>query len=131
MKKNYSRLIHNRIKIAYDIKNDTLLSEFLGISQSTTSTSISRGTVNWDLIFEKCDNLSIDWLLTGYGEMFRNLNQRSQKEDPVTIESLNFLIKMLRKENETLRNEVEELKNAALVSSNVNVAEHGQSSLVG
>ena len=126
MRKRDSSLIYNKIKTAYGIKNNTLLSEFLGVSQSTTATSINRGTVNWELIFEKCDNLSIDWLLTGNGEMFRNINQKAQKDDAETIKNLNSFIKMLKKENESLKEENEQLKNVVHGSSNTNATEHGQ-----
>ncbi len=72
MERAHSRLIYNRIKFAYNLKNDFELANFLGTSQNGLSTAISRNKVNWEIIISKCTDLSIDWLLTEKGFTFRN-----------------------------------------------------------
>lgn len=87
MEESYSRLIYNRIKLAYDIKTDQKLADFMGINQSTLSQNISRNAIVWDRIMEKCEFLSIDWLLTGNGEMFRNSSENSLQNNYQTTKS--------------------------------------------
>ena len=41
----------------------------LGVSPSTISTWMSRNTIDYDLIFAKCKDVSPGWLLTGEGNM--------------------------------------------------------------
>jgi hypothetical protein len=75
-KKKFSELIYNRIKSHFKLKSNAELADFLGISTQAVSNSIARNSINWDNIFTKCEGLSIDWLLTGCGEKFRNnINQ--------------------------------------------------------
>lgn len=110
MKKNDTRLIYNRIKSAYGLKTDRELADFLGITPQVIPTSILRGSVQWDKIFQKCEFLSIDWLLTGEGEMFLNSSENCSKTDEKTIEKLTNYIEKLEKENENLTKENEKLK---------------------
>ncbi|EHO41107.1 CI repressor [Caldithrix abyssi DSM 13497] len=67
--KNVSEILE-RLKIAYNIKNDSRLADFLGVTRSTISTWKSRNSIDYDLVFAKCKNLNINWLLTGQGSMF-------------------------------------------------------------
>lgn len=43
----------------------------LGVSPSTISTWMSRNTIDYDLIFAKCKEISPGWLLTGEGNMIK------------------------------------------------------------
>lgn len=61
--------ILGRIKEAYKIKTDTELASFLEVSQNTIPTWKKRGSVDYRLIIAKCDNINLDWLFTGDGEM--------------------------------------------------------------
>lgn len=60
-----------RLKIAYNIRNDTELAAFLGVARNTVSTWKTRNSIDYALVFAKCDNLNIDWLITGEGEIFK------------------------------------------------------------
>ncbi len=66
------RLILSRIKQAHKFKTDTELSNFLGISKSTLSNWRVRNSVDYDLLFSKCEDLNLNWLLTGRGEMLKS-----------------------------------------------------------
>lgn len=110
MKKNDTRLIYSRIKLAYDIKTDRELAVFLGITPQVIPTSILRGTVQWDKIFQKCEYLSIDWLITGEGKMFQNSSEKSANSSEKCIEKMTNYIEMLEKENKKLNKELEEIK---------------------
>lgn len=63
--------ILSRLKIVAKTNTDSDLAAFLGISRSTLSNWKSRGTIDYDLVFSKCENINYDWLLTGNGEMSR------------------------------------------------------------
>lgn len=60
-------VIISRLKEALKISSDVELSRFLEISKSTLSNWKKRGSIDYDLLFSKCEHLSKDWLLTGQG----------------------------------------------------------------
>lgn len=65
-------LILDRIKKAYTLKSNAKLASFLGIPPTTLSSWYSRNTFDLDLIYEKCVEINLNWLLTGEGEMLRS-----------------------------------------------------------
>jgi repressor LexA len=65
-------LIINRIKEYKNFKSDRDLSEFLGITPQSLSTWKSRNSIDFELIFAKCEDVNKNWLLTGKGEMLLN-----------------------------------------------------------
>lgn len=67
-------LILNRLKKAKNFKSDTELANYLGISKSTLSNWYSRNSIDYDLLFSKCEQINSNWLLTGEGDVFKNDN---------------------------------------------------------
>lgn len=59
--------IIGRVKKVLNADTDTKLSEILGISQAAISTWKKRGNIDLPLIFAKCKNTSLDWLIYGEG----------------------------------------------------------------
>ena len=59
------------------LKSDKNLSDFLGIKPTTLSSWRTRDTLDYDLIFTKCVDISIDWLVTGKGPI--RLDPTSEK----------------------------------------------------
>jgi len=105
---NHNRLILNRIKEHYKLSNDTQLANFLGITSGTLSGwATNRGIGNWDLIFEKCENIDLNWLIKG-SEVSHNAI--SEVNEPIVAynrkclkcEASERLISKLEKENERL-----------------------------
>lgn len=47
----------------------TAFAKFLGVAPSTISSWIKRDTLDYDLLFAKCEGLSPLWLLSGEGDM--------------------------------------------------------------
>lgn len=80
--------ILNRIKEYYKIKSNAELSRFLGISPSTLSNWYSRNTIDYDLIFDKCSDIDLDWLINGLSEYPHSENteiaQLTEKERYIT-----------------------------------------------
>lgn len=68
------RLIINRIKKANNFSTDTELANFLGIKKSTLSNWYTRNTIDYDLVFSKCEHLNLDWLVYGKDEIKSNFN---------------------------------------------------------
>lgn len=60
--------ILNRFKQVKKFKTDTELAQFLGVDKTTLSNWKARNTIDWDLMFSKCEHISIQWLITGEDE---------------------------------------------------------------
>ena len=61
--------ILKRVKTAYLLKTDAALATFLNIKPNIISMWKIRQSLDWDLIFTKCDDINPGWLLTGEGSM--------------------------------------------------------------
>ena len=61
--------------------NASQFANLLGVSPSTISTWKARNTIDYDLIFAKCENLSASWLLSGSGNMLKETNKGDQKPE--------------------------------------------------
>lgn len=68
---NKSELI-SRLKEAYKIKTDLELSKLLDIAPSTISTWKVRNSIDFDIIFAKCENINFNFLIYGHGKPFIN-----------------------------------------------------------
>ncbi|MBB2146591.1 hypothetical protein GM921_13900 [Pedobacter sp. LMG 31464] len=60
-------LILSRIKFHYKFKSDAQLARFLGLGTNTLANWYTRNTINYDLIFTKCNDLNPTWIITGEG----------------------------------------------------------------
>ena len=74
----------------YSDGKPSVFAKYIGVAPSTISSWLSRDTLDYDLIFAKCENISSDWLLTGKGEMIKSnpniqiLNEPKTKEKKLT-----------------------------------------------
>lgn len=57
----------------YSNGNQAQFAAKLGIPAQNVSAWIKRSTFNAELIYEKCEGVSADWLLSGRGEMLKGL----------------------------------------------------------
>lgn len=53
----------------YSDGKPSVFAKLIGVAPSTISSWLSRDTLDYDLLFAKCENISSEWLLTGRGEM--------------------------------------------------------------
>jgi phage repressor protein C with HTH and peptisase S24 domain len=65
-------LILNRVKEYFNFNTDNELAVFLGISKSTLSNWYKRNSIDYDLLFLKCEYIDKNWLLTGAGDSPKN-----------------------------------------------------------
>lgn len=57
--------IISRLKEVNNFSSDTDLANFLGISKSTLSNWYARDSIDFDLVFSKCEHIDLGWLITG------------------------------------------------------------------
>ena len=82
-----------RLEAIIDYYSDgkpSVFAKYIGEAPTTIRSWLSRDTIDYDLIFAKCENNSSDWLLTGKGEMIKSnpniqiLNEPKTKEKKLT-----------------------------------------------
>lgn len=57
----------------YTDGNKAKFANMLGVKPQTINTWLLRNTYDAELIYSKCDGISGDWLLSGKGEMNKNI----------------------------------------------------------
>jgi hypothetical protein len=85
-------LILSRIKFHYKFKSDAQLARFLGLGTNTLANWYTRNTINYDLIFTKCEELNPNWIITGEGRATKGYNNTEDtpsiiKDDVTKIQS--------------------------------------------
>lgn len=58
------------LKEHYKLKTDKALADFLGVKAATLSNWVARMSIDYDLLYTKCEGIDANWLLTGKGKMF-------------------------------------------------------------
>ena len=79
----------------YSNGNQAQFAAKLGIPAQNISAWIKRNTFNAELIYEKCEGVSADWLLSGKGEMLgglQNVDNTSLQQDKELIELCKLLV---------------------------------------
>lgn len=71
MKTFSSGKIIERLKEALEINSDSALAERLKVTKGTLSNWKARNSLDFEKVFSVCDLISVDWLLTGEGEMLK------------------------------------------------------------
>lgn len=71
-------LVLDRIKEYYKLKGNAELARFLGVAPNTITNWYGRKTFDIDVIYTKCVDIDMNWLLTGEGSM---LCAESEKEE--------------------------------------------------
>lgn len=64
--------IIERIKEYKNISSDAELARFLGISPTRLANWRARNTIDYDLIFTKCEEVNLNWLITGSGVILKS-----------------------------------------------------------
>lgn len=72
----------DRIKSFYGLKGNADLARFLGVAPNTITNWYGRKTFDIDIIYTKCVDVNINWLLTGEGNMLRT---ESGKEENIPV----------------------------------------------
>lgn len=72
----------------------SVFAKYIGVAPSTISSWLSRNTIDYDLLFAKCEGVSSRWLLTGEGDMISedfadcqtNRRKFSEKDDNSSVQ---------------------------------------------
>lgn len=92
------KLIIDRLYSYYQVNTNIDLAAKLGVSPTRLSNWKSRNSIDWEIIFTKCVDINLNWLVFGIGDM--NINSHSinnttcnlcQDKDSL-IKSQNYLI---------------------------------------
>lgn len=75
-----------RLKSGLNLSSDNALAELLGISKATLSNWKSRNSIDIPLVFSKCERISIDWLLTGEGDMLKSKDTNESESSMVSYD---------------------------------------------
>ncbi len=75
-------LVLDRIKEYYKLKGNAELARFLGVAPNTITNWYGRKTFDIDVIYTKCVDIDMNWLLTGEGNMLRT---ESEKEENIPV----------------------------------------------
>ena len=88
-------------------------SEFARILDSTPqviASWISRDTINYDLVYAKCEDINPHWLLTGEGGMLKSTVQQNNPQQEAAPAQLTGLIQELMNELRQKNEEIGELR---------------------
>lgn len=73
-------LILNKIKLHYKLKNNVDFAKYLGIAPTTLSNWYTRNSIDYELIFTLCEDIDMNWVLSGKGEMLKVTKESDQKD---------------------------------------------------
>jgi len=105
-------LILSKIKLHYGFKSDAEFARFLGIKPNSLSNWYSRNTMDYELVFSKCDEIDANWLFTGEGEMIKSYKSADNvlslnKDFPSNCEELkDKYMKLLEEYNQLLKSKL-------------------------
>lgn len=76
-------VILDRIKQVYNLAGNSELSRFLGVAPNTITNWYNRNSIDYDTIFTKCENVNLEWLITGKGEPNRERTTNSKNSQSI------------------------------------------------
>lgn len=97
----------------YSDGKPSVFAKLIGVAPSTISSWLSRDTLDYDLLFAKCENISSEWLLTGRGEMLNvqtsTLNNKTISPQKGSTGIEDKLLAIIANKDATIREMAEEI----------------------
>lgn len=62
-------LVIERLKVFFNVDTNAALAQKLGVSATTLSNWKNRNTIDYELLFTKCEGANFNWLFLGEGNM--------------------------------------------------------------
>lgn len=62
-------LVLNRLMLYFQVNKKSELADKLGVGAPTISNWITRNTIDWQIVFTKCEGINLNWLVFGIGQM--------------------------------------------------------------
>jgi len=72
-------LVLNRLMLYFQVNKKSELADKLGVGAPTISNWITRNTIDWQIVFTKCEGINLNWLVFGKGQM--RLDQSEKTTD--------------------------------------------------
>lgn len=97
----------------YSDGNQAQFASMLGIPAQNISAWIKRKTFNAELIYQKCKGVSADWLLSGEGEMLRelqNVDIEAAHSDKELIELCKLLVANYQQRDDVMNKLISRVK---------------------
>jgi hypothetical protein len=102
-------MILNALKEHYKFERDRTFAEFLGIQPTVLSNWYARKTLDWDVIFTKCEDIDFNKLIKECLVKKSN-NEQNLSNNTTQDKSALEMIRDLAIENGKLKKEIEDLK---------------------
>jgi len=97
----------------YSDGKPSVFAKLIGVAPSTISSWLSRDTLDYDLLFAKCEDISSEWLLTGRGEMLNvqtsTLNNKTTSPQKESTGIEDKLLAIIANKDATIREMAEEI----------------------
>ena len=94
----------------YQLDKKKDLADKLGVKPSVISNWITRNTIDWSIIFTKCEDINLNWVVYGQGHMKRLSNSENPAYKDL-FEKQKEEIKELNREIGKLQLTIENLQN--------------------
>jgi len=95
-------VILGKIKQFYGFKTNKELASFLGVANNTITNWVRRNTIDYDLIFSKCKDIDINWLLS---------NDNQEINQKINILDVDIKGQSASESLGTLENEIDAIRN--------------------
>ena len=95
-------VILGKIKQFYGFKTNKELASFLGVANNTITNWVRRNTIDYDLIFSKCKDIDVNWLLS---------NDNQEKNQKINILDVDIKGQSASETLGTLENESDAIQN--------------------
>ena len=107
-------LVINRLCAYFKAKTSIALAKELGISPTTLANWKKRNSIDWILVFTKCETINLNWLIRGDGEMLKGEPVvESKKGCESSSEAISIMLRQVQEltvENHELKRELDALK---------------------
>lgn len=104
------KLIIREIKFKYGYKTDLSFANFLGIAPTTLASWYSRGNIDYELIFAKCENINMNYLFTGTGSIFNDAKSDSFDINHDLTSTIKQQADTIKAQQETIKLQAETIK---------------------
>jgi hypothetical protein len=104
-------LILNALKEHYSFKSDAAFARFLGIAPTSLASWYVRDTLNWDVIFAKCNDVNFDTLIKE-GKVVEETDKPDEAieiKSDIVITKVLEMVKELSAENALLKEKLKKL----------------------
>lgn len=102
-------LVIDRLRAYYKVDTNAKLAKKLGVSPSAIANWKVRNRIDWMLIFTRCEDVNLNWLIHGEGPMMKESAYKVSEDKDVNKMLLDRVEELTIEKNE-LQKELENIK---------------------